>query len=508
MSTNNIHLTEESRSKMIKAISLVADSARLTLGAKGKNAILQHQLQPGHIITNDGVSIVRQAYFEDPIEQIGANLLKEVSQRTDKQSGDGTTTSVVLTQAIIEEGLKHNVKGIELKNSLDECLPVVEKLLDEQKKTVEVDSVKAVATISAESEQLGLTIADIYKEIGKDGVIEIDNSRTFETFYKVNEGVRFLNASMMSPYMANKDGQAVYENPYILITEQRISTQGDLTHIVEKLVKKGITELVVVCDDIDLAVLSAIVYTAAQGVFKILVVKAPTVMKDSFFEDFALATGAKIVNEISGITLKTVGIEDLGTCKKLTAGREQTTILGIRDLSEHIESLKAKDDPVSEFRVKRLNTKLATLFLGSNSEVELSYKRLKAEDAVNAAKLALEDGVVVGGGLALLNVAKSLPDTIGGKVLKEALKAPIRQIVLNAGVDYSQILENAFTTTYGFNAKKCEIVDMWKESIIDPVIVTKNAVRNAISVAGTILTAGVVVTLPPQKEQSSPFAQM
>ena len=400
--------------------------------------------------------------------------------------------------------MKKDAKGIELKNSLDECLPIIEELLDKQKKEVSLDSVKAVATISAENEELGTIISNIYKEIGKDGVIELDNSRTFETFYKINEGIRFQNASMMSPYMANKDSQAIYENPYILVTEQRISTQGDLTPIVEKLVKKGITELVVVCDDIDLAVLSAIVYTAAQGVFKILVIKAPTVMKDAFFEDFALATGAKIVNEISGLTLKSVDISDLGTCKKLSTNREQTTILGIQDLSSHIEALKANDDAISEFRIKRLNTKLATLFLGSNSEVELSYKRLKAEDAVNAAKLALEDGVVVGGGVALLNVAMSLPDTLGGSVLKEALQKPFNQIVANSGLSVTEKVGGDI----GFDAKNGKIVNMWEAHIIDPVIVTKNAIRNAISVAGTILTAGVVVTLPPQKEQTSPFAQM
>lgn len=506
MNTNNIYLGKEGQDKLIYAINRVADSARITLGAKGENGILQSSLLPGHIVTNDGVSIVRQALFDDPVEQIGANLLKEVSMRTDKQSGDGTTTSVVLTQAIIEEALKQGVKGVELKKSFDACLPIIEQLLDDQKKEVDLDSVKAVATISAESETLGGTIAQIYKEIGKNGIIEIDNSRTFETFYKINEGIRFQGAAMMSPYMANKDGQAVYENPYILITEQRISTQGDLTPIVEKLVKKGITELVVVCDDIDLAVLSALMFTAAQGVFKVLVIKAPTVMKDAFFEDFTIATGGKIVNEISGITLKTVEISDLGTCKKMTASREQTTLVGIKDVSAHIEDLKKKDDAISEFRVKRLNTKLATLFMGSNSEVELSYLRLKAEDAVNAAKLALQDGVVVGGGVALLNVANSLPDTLGGKVLKEALKKPIKQIIENCGVEYNQHLENAFGGSNGFNAKTGAVVDMWEAQIIDPVVVTKNAVRNAISVAGTVLTAGVVLTLPPQKvENQSPF---
>lgn len=508
---NNIYLNKEGKKRMIRALNKVADSGKLTLGSKGANAILQEKLYPFHIITNDGKSIVEKAWFSDQAEQIGANILKEVSQRTENESGDGTTTSIVLTQAIVNAGYKSGRTGVEVKQSLDEILPYAQSQLKQQRVLIDLDdieNIKKIATLSAESEELGGLISEIYTKIGKEGVIELDNSRTYETFYEIKEGVRFYGAGFMSPNMINTEEEtAVYKKPHILITEQKIGVLGDIIPIIEKLVKEGISELVIVCADIDLSVASTLVMNHIQGKFKTLIIKAPVAMREAFFEDIAKSTGATVVNELSGYQLKNIETSVLGHCEKIITSKTQTTLIGIADLKDHIESLKEKGDSQSYFRVNRLNSKVAILKLGSNSEAELSYLRLKAEDAINATKLALKDGVVVGGGIPLLNVSRQMPNTIGGRILRKALKAPVRQIMKNTGMSW---LKREWTLlrlggTFGYNASTREIEDLEDSQIYDPITVTSNALKNAISVASTVLTAEAVYVLPPEKKDDSPF---
>ncbi len=499
--TNNIKTGIYARQGIANGINQIADAVKLTLGAKGRNAIIQSDFSPGHLITNDGISIAKEAYFEDPLEQIGANIIKEVADRTNKESGDGTTTSIVLLQAILNEGMKENLSGMEVKNSLDELLPMIEESIDKQKKEITEADVHSVATISAESEELGNLIGKIYQEITKEGIIELDNSKTFETTYEIKEGVRLKNAGFISPYMANSGKKAIYKKPLILITKQKISVISDIEPLIEKLMDKGIGELVIFTDDMDSGVAGRLIATHLQGNFKVLIIKAPIIWKDYIFEDFAKITGATVIGDASGTTLKSLTLAQLGTCDKIITDREETTVLGIKDISEHIKDLQEKGDDDSRLRLSWLTTKAAILKIGANSESELSYKRLKAEDAINAARLALQDGVVPGGGLTLFRTALKMPDTIGGNILREALKMPMKQIIENAGdsledlkVKHGEMV--ACSPSRIYDAKQRKIVDEPSSGIEDPAKVVKNAIKNAISIAGTVLTSEIVMIKP------------
>jgi len=495
--TNNIVLGRE---RLVVGANAIADVVKLTLGAAGGNAILPADLSPFHVITNDGISIVNEAHFEDPMEEMGANILREVAKRANDQSGDGTTTSIVLAQAIIN-GAK-DFSGIEIKKSLDECLPTIIESIDKQTIELNEEDVKSVATISAEDEIMGQTIADIYKEIGKDGLIELDNSRTFETYYELKDGLSFPQACMVSPEFSNKDNKAEYEKPVIFVTDQTLSIEADIFPVADMVRQAGKNNLVIVCDRIDTGALTFLVNNKKAGLFNFLVIQAPTVMKDYFYEDFTLATGATLVGPKSGKTLKTATMQDMGTCDRLICTKDETRIIGVQDLSKHVESLQGQHQTaILQERIRRLNTKVAVLYLSANSESELKYKNLKAEDAVNATKLALKYGVVAGGGVALLNASQSLPDTLGGNLLRHALKAPIRQIMENAGAEYNEqdpVIK--LGGTKGFNAKTGEVADMLEAKIIDPASVVKNSVRSAISVASTLLSikAGIYKQKQPE----------
>lgn len=492
--TTNVYSGQEAKDYLIMGVNAVADAVRVTLGAKGTNAILQDALYPYHIVTNDGISIAQKVFCDHPVQAIGANIMKEVADRANKESGDGTTTAIVLAQAIIREGQNAQYNSIELKRSLDECWPLIEQSIDLQTQQITVDDVASVATISAEDEQLGALLQEIFQKITKDGIIEIDHSGTFDTSYTITEGVRLRNAGYLSHYMTNEGNKAIYKNPKILITKQRIATLQDIDPLFQKLSKAGTTELVMFVDEIDPSVTAALAYTHQNGIFKTLIIKAPVLWKDWLYQDFAKITGAVIVEPASGVTLKDVDLYHLGTCDKLTTSRDETVVVGIKDISAHIAELQVDSNEEMKLRASWLNTKAAILKLGASSESELSYKRLKAEDARNAAWLALQGGVVPGGGVTLRNAALLMPETPGGKIMRVALRAPIKQVIENAGAK-DMVSDYAEPNTVGFDASDCVVKDMLKAKIIDPAKVTKNSVRNAISIAGTILTAKTVVTL-------------
>lgn len=508
---------EEARDLLVAGVNEVADAVRVTLGAKGRNAILSEAEYPYHIVTNDGVSIAQKVFMEHPVKQMGANIMKEVADRANKESGDGTTTATTLAQAIIKEGMLSTEDPMTLKRSMDACLPIIEKSIDAQKREITVDEVAAVATISAEDPALGEVLQEIYQKIGKEGIVELDVSGMFETTYEIKEGVRLRNAGYLSHHMANDGAKAVYKKPHVLITRQRIATLADIDPLFQKLSSRGINECVIFAEDIDASVVTALAYTHVQGIFKTLIIRPPMLWKDWLFEDFAAITGATIVEASTGVTLKDVTVEQLGTCEKLITTKEETTVIGIKDISAHIAKIKENADEQTPLRLSWLNTKAAVLKVGANSESDLSYRRLKAEDARNAVYLALQDGVVPGGGVALMNAAKDLPDTPGGNMLREVLKAPIQQIIENAGMivdrDRSLSTRVAFHSrgysneedgkyefiiappdAIGFDAKVNEIKDMWEAKIVDPAKVVKNAIKSAISVAGIVLTAETVTT--------------
>lgn len=494
-------------------INICADAVRGTMGARGMNVFIEQEFYPFHIITNDGATIIDNIVLADPLEKRGHALIKEATDRSNKNAGDGSTTTVVLLDAILQEAMKTGLSGLEIKRSIDECLPIIEKSIDEQKKIIEPTDVGAVATISGESKELGKTLTEIYSFIGRDGIIHLEPSGTFNTSFSFIEGVRFSDTGYLSPFMvhdesAQKDGKketkAVYENPTILVTKRKIQTLNDINPILERLGEEGKKDLVIFTDDMDSGVAAVMVEAHKNHIFNILIIKAPVLWKNFVFEDFAKITGATIVEDTSGITFKNLEMKHLGTCGKIIVDKDETVVIGISDISDHIDALTedAKENGnsyESERRLGWLRTKTAILKLGANSESELSYLRLKAEDAINASRLALQDGIVAGGGVALLNASARMPQTIGGRIMKIALEAPARQIRDNAGLKQVNYLYSG-TDRRGIDANTGEDVDMWETGIVDAAKVTKNAVRNAIGVASTVLTGSIALSIPPKPQ--------
>lgn len=493
--SHNTTVGKKSTEGMLKGIKLATEAVRLTYGPKGQNAVIENELYPFHEVVNDAQSIIQAikvkdvSYEEARVVNRGLGFLKELMDKADKDSGDGRKTTCILAEEITERGYNSNVSGLELKRELDSLIPMIEQSINAQKKSISEKEVHKVATIASESEEIGQILGEIYQNIGKDGIIIPEGSNTYTTSISYIEGVRFQGTGYLSPYMvrdetAKKEGrketEAVYRNPTILVTKRKISHLNDINPLLETLQKQGKKDLVIFTDDMDSTVASIMIKAHQDGVINLLIIKAPTLWKGSIFEDFAKCTGATIVEDASGINFKNLKLEHLGTCGKITVDKDETTIIGISDISDHIAELRKNDDVESKLRLSWLQNKTAILKLGANNESELSYKRLKAKDAINASRLALRDGVVEGGGIALYRVSQSLPDTTAGNILKEALQAPIKQLCLNSGI---------------------EIPETFGENVIDASAVTKNAARNAIALAGIVLTAGIVITIPPKSAE-------
>lgn len=440
---DNLHTGEEAQQKLFAGFFKVSDAVAGTLGSAGYNGTIEHEHYPFSYTTNDGVSIARAIELSDTVENMGANLAKEISTKSDKEGGDGTTTSLVLSAAILREAAPHlsEVSPMELKRQLDECLPIIEKSIDDQKKLITPNEVKAVATISAESEEIGSLMQEIYEKIGKDGILYPDISNTYETFYTLGKGIQIKDAGLVSPYLAdfNAQGQllnaATVKNAHVLITKQKITSGSDLSKFLEGLYNRhdSIKELVIFCDEIEALAIGHFISLKVrdQRPFKTVIVKMPVLWKDWWYEDLAKMTGATIIDPVAGLTYKTATYEHLGQVESIVVDKTSTYLDGTKDVSEYVKELEAGDDE-AKIRAARLNTKTARLFVGAKSDTELTYKRLKVEDSRSAAFLAMRDGIVSGGGLALWNAAALMPDTIGGRIMKEALKAPLRQIVKNA----------------------------------------------------------------------------
>ncbi len=480
---DNLHLGKDGVKRLTQGIEKGFEAVKGSFGSAGSNAILEAGLLPGHEMTNDGRRILDSIKLADPVENIGLNILKEVAKKADEISGDGRKTSVILTHAIIKEGLKCKESPMEIKRSLDECLPIILKSIDEQTKQIRTDEVGKIASVASESEELGRLFGEVYTKIGKDGIVELDTSSLPGTTYEITEGVKLLNCGFTWPYMANEDKgrQAVYKNPYVLITKQKISNIKELDPVLKMLVRQQRNELVIFCDEIDLSVSQALAFIHIKGIekegqtitFKTLVIKAPTLWKDWLYEDFAKITGATVIDGVTS-SLKNLQLHHLGSCEKVITTKDETVVLGIRDIKDHLKVLEEMNTDEGKIRIARLCTKTAVVRLGANSESELSYLKGKALDARNASYLALKGGIVKGSGCEYDDISNKLPKTIGGQILSKALKYPFAQICENMAGDKTEI----------------EF-----EGIFDPTIVVKNSITNALSVAGTVLTAKAVVTL-------------
>jgi chaperonin GroEL len=539
MIKDNLFTKDIAREKLMRGVQRAADAVGVTLGTGGSNSLIEAIQNPGFYTTNDGISILASIRFEDTLEEMGRRILFEAVSRANKSSGDGSSTTCVLTAAILEEGLKHigETSPMEIKRSLEACIPLIEKSINEQKKELVKDGVidfkllKQVAEISAEDEGIGKMIAEIYEKIGAEGLISWEASKTPDDWYSIGTGLKIEGATYVSPYMCDMAGtnfknEATLENPLILLARRKISSQADLENLVMTLVNQQRKGLVIFVDEVEPLMINSFVLARAPQKLgmRILVIKMPVILNDEWWVDLAHATGATVIDEASGIKLKKVQMEHLGRVAKIKVDTEATYLDGIKDFTkleqgsgmvfDYIKSLQEDGSDDALRRIARLNTKTAIYHVGAHSESALAYRRLKTEDALNAAQVALQNGIVVGGGLALSHASEALLNgndtTIGATILDLAMKKPIETIIRNTGANSDDVMcEIALgylqgdKKIYGFDSKSGKIVDMFEAGIIDPASVVLSAIKNAIGVAASILTIGTVVTLPRETESLS-----
>ena len=513
----NDNLYFDSKEKLQAGINKIARAVGGTMGTGGSNAILEKMENPGHITTNDGYSIANDIVLADPIEEMGRKILLESINRANRASGDGSSTTCVLTSAIIKEGEKidKTEHPMDIKRQMEACLPIIEASLGEQTKEIVEDGkinsklLQQVATISAEDPEIGKMIAEIYEKIGPTGLVHWDVSKTAYDEYTIGTGITIDGASYVTPYLCDiaENGtpsqQVRLKKPKILITRQKIAGAGDFENIAAELDQQNVKDIIVFCDEVDPLVIPSLVQTRIQRGFRIVLVKMPTLWKDEWYEDLALATGATVISPEAGLPMKDLKVEHLGKVDNIIVTKEDTFIDGIADVSEHVAALEAEQEDMAALRATRLNTKTARYFVGAHSDSALSYRRLKVEDAIGSAYQALNGGIVPGGGVALWNAALKLPDTTGGKILATSLPYLVEQICHNAGL---KDVPDGVGEGRGVDTTSRKIVNMFDAGITDPKNVVFNAVQNAISVASTVLTAPTIVTLPRQDFDQNPMA--
>lgn len=521
MFKDNLHTGEEARKRLISGVKKVAEAVGGTMGTGGSNSIIEVIENPQHMVTNDGWTIASNIRFSDPIEEMGRKILIEAISRANKASGDGSSTTTVLTASILEEGMKHigTVSPMEIKRSLEACIPIIQENIDAQKRDISVKDVGRVASISAEDEAVGKLIQEIYEKIGKSGIIHWDISKTPEDVYTIGQGITVIDCGYASPYMCDVEDSgkvlnyAKVKDARVVITRSKVTHITDFEPILDALFKDGKRELVLFCDDFDPLVLADMYVTRAQHKFNIILVKMPILWRDWWYEDLSKASGATIIDPIQGLSNKAIKIEHVGKFDHVTVHKDKVEIDGMNDLSEHIKGLELENTDESKLRASKLNTKTARLYIGAISDSALSYKRLKVEDAIAAAYHALNGGIVIGGGASLLNASAVLKETagIGAKILRVSLEAPARQIYKNAGARVPDYFHYSGKDIGGFDSRtKKENGDMFKAGIADPAVIVMNAVKNAVSVAAAILTANTIVLYPqyevPQQPNNPPTA--
>jgi len=526
---------EKARAAVKKGIDQVADAVKVSLGPKGRNVVLDKGFG-SPVVTNDGVTIAKEIDLEDKFENVGASLIKEVAEKTNDVAGDGTTTATVLAQAMIEEGLKNVAAGtdpIALRSGIQKAVGAA--IIGLQKITRPVKDQKEiaqVATISSLDPQVGQMIADIMEEVGKDGVVTVEEGQKFGLEKEVVQGMRF-DKGYVSPYMITNAErmEADFEEPYILITDQKISSIHDILPLLEKIAQSGRKELVIIADEIEGEALATFVVNKLRGTFNVLGVKAPGFgdRRKEMLADIAVLTGGAVISEDLGLKLEHTDIEKLGQARKVIATKEYTTIIDGKGDKKKIDDRIAQirkelETTDSEFDKEKLQERLAKLSggvgvikVGAATETEMKEKKFKIEDALNATKAAVAEGIVPGGGAALVKVANALnellkenkieltdDEKIGAKIVQQSLSAPLRQIAANAGIkDISLILndiKDIKDANSGYDFNTGEKVDMLKAGIVDPMKVTRTALENAASIASTLINMETVITDLPEKE--------
>ena len=521
-----ILFNEEARRSLERGVNALADAVKVTLGPKGRNVVLEKKFG-APTITNDGVTIARDIELEDPFENMGAQLVKEVSIKTNDVAGDGTTTATVLAQAMINEGMRNVAAGANpmvLKKGIKKAVDVLVDELKNVSQKVETKAAKAqVASISAADDEIGNLIADAMEKVGDDGVITVEESKTMETHLETVEGMQF-DRGYISPYMATDADkmEAVLSNPYVFITDRKITMIADIMPVLEKVVQNG-GELLIIAEDVEGEALATLVVNKLRGTFKAVAVKAPGFgdRRKAMLQDIATLTGATVISEEVGRKLDSASMADLGRAGQVRVTKELTTIvdgLGDKDaIAARVAQIRAQiPETTSDFDKEKLQERLAKLAggvavikVGAATEVELKDKKLRIEDALNATRAAVAEGIVAGGGTALLQVQPALAkikatgdEKTGVEIVKRAIEDPVRQIAYNAGLEGAVIVDTIKRSRkgYGFNALTEEYVDMIEAGIVDPTKVTRSALQNAASIASMVLTTESIVAEKPAKE--------
>ncbi|MGN0778228.1 MAG: chaperonin GroEL [Aristaeellaceae bacterium] len=528
-----IQFGEEARRSLEKGVNALADTVKITLGPKGRNVVLDKKYG-APLITNDGVTIAKEIELEDPFENMGAQLVKEVSTKTNDVAGDGTTTATLLAQAMIHEGLKNLAAGanpIVVRKGMAKAVEAAVAEVKKQAKTVDGSKdIARVGAVSSGDEEIGKLIADAMEKVSADGVITIEESKTAETYSDVVEGMQF-DRGYITPYMVTdtEKMEAILDDPLILIYDKKISSIQELLPLLEQVVQTG-KKLLIIAEDVEGEALSTLVVNKLRGTFTCVAVKAPGFgdRRKEMLQDIAILTGSTVISSETGMELKEATLDLLGRARQVKVNKENTTIVGGAgdkyDIDARVAQIRAQiAETTSDYDREKLQERLAKLAggvaviqVGAATEIEMKERKLRIEDALAATRAATEEGIVPGGGIALLNVldnVRPLLDTFTGdaktgvQIILRALEEPIRQIAKNAGIDGSVIVENikrANTPGYGYDALKDEYVDMIERGIIDPTKVTRSALQNAASVAAMVLTTESLVADIPAPEPAAP----
>ena len=522
-----IKFGEDARKKLLDGVNKLADTVKVTLGPKGRNVVLDKSFG-APLITNDGVTIAKEIELDDPFENMGARLVKEVSTKTNDVAGDGTTTATVLAQSMIKEGVKNVAAGgdpMAIKRGIDKAVTAaVEALRKNSSEVNGKEDIARVASISANNEEIGKLISEAMEKVSKDGVITIEESKTSNTELNIVEGMQF-DRGYVSPYMVTdtEKMEAVVDNPYILITDKKISNIQEILPLLEQLMQSS-GKLVIVCDDIEGEALSTLVLNKLRGVLNVVAVKAPGFgdKRKAMLQDLAILTGGEVITADLGLELKDTTVEQLGRAKQVKVSKENTIVVdGMGDkekISERVAQIKAQlSEELSEFEKENLQERLAKIAggvavigVGAATEVEMKDKKLRIEDALSATRAAVEEGIVAGGGTAFVNIIPAVEtilsdlkddEKIGAKIVLKALEEPVKQIAVNAGLEPAVILEKVKQSPIGtgFNAQDEVYVDMKKAGIVDPTKVSRSALQNAASIASMVLTTESIVTDKKEK---------
>src|SRR5512132_2442415 len=528
---------DESRQSILRGVNRLADAVKVTLGPKERNVVLDKKFG-SPVITKDGVTVAKEIELKEPLENMGAQMVREVASKTSDVAGDGTTTATVLAQAIYREGIKNVTAGanpMEVKRGIEKAVAVVTEELKKLSKPVKGNMIAQVGTISANNDEtIGKIIAEAMEKVGKDGVITVEEAKSMETSLDVVEGMQFDRGYLSAYFVTDPDRmEVVLENPVILIHEKKISSMKDLLPLLEQVAKLG-RPLIIVAEDVEGEALATLVVNKLRGTLQVAAVKAPGFgdRRKAMLEDIGILTGGRLISEDLGIKLENVKLEDLGRAKKVTIDKDNTTIVeGVgkqTDIEGRVKTLRAQiEDTTSDYDREKLQERLAKLVggvavikVGAATETEMKEKKARVEDAMHATRAAVEEGIVPGGGVALVRAAKALdkfltnkegvgdPDEqIGVNIVRRALEEPLRQIVQNAGKEGAVVVERVRAEkndSFGFNAQTEVYEDLVKAGVIDPAKVTRTALQNAASIAGFMLTTEAMVSEIPEDDKGSP----